>query len=371
MLFVGCSSSDTSKTNIYSINSAIILDGATETKLSDIAQSVDYIQLETRDDVLIAGHCVVYFADSLLIVRSGGEILIFDSATGKYKYKIIGHQDRGPIGYSESPLPMIINDDSHEIILRRWDKFGRWNYMTGQFINGISSPIFRYNPIFYVNDSMMAACLMNADLSKDKSSFNLISINDFSIVKEYGFFDEWDYRTNSGSTNISRAYRYKDTIGYCHYKNDTIFGLDKKTLSLNPRFVLNLGSKLTPTSINEQTDNPQYGQYIAVGSINESERYLFAEFVYDGWCYPMFFDKKSGKSMCIDKYQWEPGVTYGFINDISGFGKFYPLFTTPDAKRGYMVYQALEFIKMAGEERAAQMGIKENDNPIVMVATLK
>lgn len=369
ILLIACST-HSSKHDIYAVNSTVILDGAKETKLSEIAQSVDFIPLETRDDVLINNHCVAYFVDTLLIVRSSGEILIFDPATGKFKYKILGFKDRGPIGYSDSPLPMIINEATHEIILNKWDRFGRWDYTTGQYLGDISAPLFRYSPIYYANDSLLFGCLANAD-GKDKSSLNLISNKDFSTVREYGFFDEYDYITNEISFDMRRTYNYRDTVGFFSCKIDTIFGIDKKSLNISPRFVMNLGNKLTPQAINAPGEKPQYNLYIAINMIVESERYLFIEFSYDGWLYPTYYDKMSSRTVCYDRYQWSPEVTYGFTNDITGYGKFIPTFVTPDGKKAYQAYQATQFIDMVGEERAAQMGVKENDNPVLMIVTLK
>ncbi len=115
---------------MYSIDSKIVLGSPVPVNLSTIAESVEYIRLETRDDVLIGMYPQVKIVDSLAVVFSHQSgLFVFNSKTGRFIRKIPGFRDRGPHGYSGSNGPMTL-DDKGRIILHKWDRLGMWDYTT-------------------------------------------------------------------------------------------------------------------------------------------------------------------------------------------------------------------------------------------------
>lgn len=348
----------------------MVLDEAVETNLSEIATNFKIIKLEATDESLIGSQPIVYLAGSLLIVSSiSTPVRVFDAENGKFKYDISGYNDRDAKGYSNSPAPMIIDESKNEIFLEKNQGFVVRDYITGEYKRQLApAGFFKYQFYKIVNDTTFLVALMNYSKT-DSSALNLVKQQDRSIIKEYGFFDVNDFARMARSFYCQRMYDYKDTIGYTYYKNDTIWGFDKATLSLNPRFKLNLGKYLTPKDVNKDVNTTwdAFNNYLAVANISESNRYLFITFSMSG-SYFLFFDKKTGESRYIGGKGEE---IERFNNDLSGYGQFFPRQITSDGKRAYSVTQAYDFIEMVGEEKAAELGVKESDNPIVMIVDLK
>ncbi|MFI3315078.1 MAG: 6-bladed beta-propeller [Rikenellaceae bacterium] len=354
--------------NIYSINSLVVLDEAVETNLSEIATNLQVVQLETLDECLVGNVPIVYLVDSLLIVNSiYTPVYVFNAENGKFKYDISGYNDKDAKGYSTTPRPMIINEEKNEIYLEKNRGLVVRDYITGEYKRQLAySGSFKYQYHKIVNDTTFLVSLMNYTKT-DNSTLNLVKQEDCSIIKEYGFFDSNDFEGSSRAYFFQCMYDYKNIIGYTYFKNDTIFGFDKTTLTLKPRFKLNLGKYLTPEDVNKDAEKPMYSSYLNAANVLESNRYLFIRYSM-GSSYFLFFDKKRGESRYIGGKE---GEIKSFKNDLLGYGQFFPSFITSDGKKAYTITQAIDFIEMVGEAKAAQMGIKEDDNPVIMIVDLK
>lgn len=363
--------------SIHSIDSRIILSGnPVATPLSEIAEKITLIPLETRDDALIGMYPQVRIVDSLMVVFSHETgLFVFDSRTGRFKYKIPGFRDRGPLGYSGSSVPLL-SDDRGRIILQKWDRLGVWDYTTGRMLDH-TIPVhpYTYSPLFFLNDSLLLGNRMNIDPGAT-STLDVISLNDGSVVREYGFMEKTDMNPNVTSMLRVGMSEYADYINYTHFVHDYIYGIDKKTLALEPRFALDLGSLLKSNEI-PPTGGGVPEEFIAVSSMSESDRYLFvefAQFTQDNRSHFVCYDKMTGQTVYLDKVPYEMSQRDrlpGFVDDIGSLPfRFFPFHITPDG-RAYSVAQAIDLIAELGPERSAEWRISEEDNPVLVVVDLK
>lgn len=366
LAFISCAQKEETNIGIYSINSQIIPNIITPSKLSEIADSVTFIPLETTNDVLL-GYISAFFEDSLLIVSSNENgVEIFEPETGKYKYKIKGFKEKGPAGYSGKALDI---NKNNEVLIPQWDKHAIWNYQTGE-ITSANLPIspYEYSFLRFANDSLLIGAKLVIP-SNSNSALDLFSAHDGKVLREYGFVETID--KNSSVTSMLRCNLYKSD-GYINYYSmvrDTIYGINTTTLDLEPRIVLNLDKRLTPNEINSaQSSNG----YMMVSDICESSRYLFIEFAYDDYIYLTYYDKKEKRTVCLakDHFNLYAREGAGFEDDLTGSCRFFPKVITLDDK-AYQIIQASDFITEVGSERAAEMGITEEDNPIIMIVHLK
>jgi hypothetical protein len=85
----------------------------------------------------------------------------------------------------------------------------------------------------------------------------------------------------------------------------------------------------------------------------------------------IYYDKTTRKTFYIDSYNYvlDKEQDYGFADDLEGIVPFFPFLATSD--RAYCILQAVDLIATVGVERATELGIKEDDNPVIVVATLK
>ena len=171
---------------------------------------------------------------------------------------------------------------------------------------------------------------------------------------------------------MSRLYPYADGIGYYYYKSDTIYGIDRTSLEMTPRYVLNLGSKLRPRGFDINTDDFYNSKiYITTTPVAESDRYLFISSSYNDLCYLSYFDKKTGETSFLGNHNVNGGVIpVGFDDDIMQLVPFFPTSGITDGW-AYQLIQAVDLVAYVGDRRAAELGISEEDNPVIIAVLLK
>jgi hypothetical protein len=342
-----------------------------QTRLSDIAESVEIIRLETRDDVLVGGNPTIAFADSLLLVYSSEiGLQIFDSRTGRYKRSLLGHKDRGPLGYSglgASQSGLIVRDN--KILLEKWNTFGLWDFTTGRLLDD-DVPIGTLRNYLSLHFSTDSTLIVDRSRIRpeDIGKVELLSIADGHVIKGFGQKEKID---SADGMRSDRSYLYEHEGGYGYYSMvcDTIYQIAPSSYEFEPRFVLNLGSKLIP---NISGGLFAFEGYISIDNPVESDRYLFL--TYNDWLaksgrHYVCFDKTERRTIYVDKIS--EGGYNGFEDDLSSLHlPFFPQNVTPDG-RAYSVVQAVDIVTELGDERAAELGIAEDDNPVIVVAKLK
>ena len=204
---VSCGQKKTQENSIYSINSLVVLGTPSSVNLSEIAESVSFIALETHDDALIDQWFNIEFADSLLILNSSKSgVLIFDAGTGKYLYKIAGFRDRGPLGYGVSDYSLqVVTDLKNKILLSRGTGiYGIWDYKTGKILNpNLSFSQRSYQTFFFINDSLLVGNTFYTRLNT--SMIDLLSTSDGGgIIREYGFQENIDKRNHAAYSDRVR-----------------------------------------------------------------------------------------------------------------------------------------------------------------------
>lgn len=393
-LFIGiiacfaCGRKEVKTDGLYHVDSRIILDLPTPTPLSEVAENVEFISLETRGDALVGTVTSCALTDSLLIVysaRSG--VTVFDSRTGKFKYRINGFRDPGPAGYDGAITPLSI-DGHGRILLTKDGKPGIWNYITGEKTGGLL-PVERlkYKQLLFVGDSLLAGNLGNIT-PNSTSALDIVSLNG-DIVREYGFVENMDTPkyTNEHIYRIDLSFLY-DFGGYINFTRmarDTVFGIDKGTLELTPRIALNIGDMIIPNDpvtpiegggriegiLEGKKDGSLHtDKYINVTFIAESGRYLFIKYRHDIYSHLVYYNKETGKTVYVDK-AGDPQREYGFTDDIANISKFFPAGITPDG-RAYALITAKNLTDEVGPERASKIGMTgADDNPVLIIAKLR
>ena len=374
-----CGQKALSDDRFFTIDSRIISGSAVSVNLSEIAESVSFIKLETHPDAPVSrGVRVVAFKDSLIIVNSNSGILVFDSETGKYLYKIKGFNDSGSFGYHADHPAVGFNDDivMEEVpiwggngIQKEGKNHGIWNYKTGEMLNKkLSFSPIKYQKLLFLNDSLLVGCVIDSrKLNGSSSMVDLLSASDGRVVREYGLKERIDIHDEKGmgftTTNRFIIYDFENYITVCSMGHDTVFGINRATLNLEPRFVVKLGSR-------EGLNNSfQYSNYMSIGAICESSRYLFFNYGTLGTpsrFFYIYYDKKEDKAFYLGE-----SVSNIFENDLTHDMNFFPRNITSGDK-AYQVFRAAEVLRLLGPERAAEIGITDmEDNPIIMVVQLK
>jgi hypothetical protein len=358
---------------LYSIDSRVIQGAPAQVRLYDIAESVEIVRLETGEELHIGQTTAVAFADTLLLVYSSppafgsaeGGLFVFDSRTGDFKYKLPGFMDRGPTGYNRSPSPLVVDDN--RILLNKWDTWGLWDFTTGEMLSGEVPLGPGIGSAHLLNDTSVIVDRLWVDPgAADK--VEVVSTLDGSVIRGLGRVRSID-QTVDGNPDRSRMWEHGGDFSYYSMVCDTIYGIDRTTFAFRPRFVLNFGNKLFP----DVKGGLFATGYLSVTSVCESDRYLFitcSEGFPSGIGHLVCYDKREDRTMYVGKMSPDESRA-GFDDDLSPLSvRFFPQGVTSD-DRVYSVVQAVDVVAGTGDERAAELGISEDDNPVIVIAKLR
>ena len=355
--------------------------------LSDFAERIEYIALETKDHP-IDRSLTVYTAENYLVCIAFRQIYLFDRQTGKF-IKEIGKYGRGPEEYMatrhfdyklqhiialgngrdlyEYDLNGKVNRTilypQKEIVTKKADGFfdDQW-WLSGQiFLDN--------NTIVYYNDN----------ITGDATDRLLIVDEKGKVLKSFANHNHWVRKDMNVSYRRPVFYHYGGSTFFFENFVDTIYRISRDELT--PQFRLKMDKYKPPYEIKGSTD-PLH-QYFILSNIGESDRFLFFEIGHDEHLFFGFYDKKTEKSQIadIDKTDKKRRI----VNDIDNFSSFQ--FDSWNSWSINEQNQMITFIE-AGDvvewfennktkagtlppalQKLAKIG--QEDNPVAVIITLK
>lgn len=389
LLFLnGCISKPSEKIEKEGIDSVIHLaieaSQMRTVKLSEVADSVIYMPLETRD-VLMNNNINLRFSSRYIYQGS----LVFDWQ-GQY-VRTIGKRGEGP--GEELYLDKIV--DKQNAYYSRADKLIAYD-LQGDYV-GVERNIRELHAFDLANaGSNLVLC---------QPDTLLFMTPDFNIIEERRVVDPWPEKTTIMSGN--RVLRYftenKDSVLFYNYFNDTIFRVKETTLE--PRWIVELGNKKVPLEYllgSEIERLDKGGKYFEAGQLASWEylketdnkirgfaAYETENMVFVLWLRLIEFNqlrKLPDPILQIAYYNKGTGVTVavdgqGFVDDLSSLGTFYPVWGTHD---NYMITSYWPYELRNQAEKVEQSGkevdknlknllsiVKDEDNPVLVMVRLK
>mgnify|MGYP006288625193 CR=1 FL=1 len=194
----------------------------------------------------------------------------------------------------------------------------------------------------------------------------------------------------SFSAHKSMFFNAEDTVRFFELHTDTVFSINSHTIE--PRYQINMGDLLLPYNLRSSLSSPEYLTYFHIRTMHESSRFLiFTSGIY-GLRHIVVYDKTLKKTMVcntssdLDFYKSEDhwGVRcIGFSNDLD---QFLPVGTD----KNFYINRNDEFVTAIpalevkrwfdrNPEKAERLpehlrgfrNIKDDDNPIIIIAKLK
>lgn len=190
--------------------------------------------------------------------------------------------------------------------------------------------------------------------------------------------------------------RYYNHINYLFDTNDTIYRYSLKQDVFKPRYILHCGDRPDFASLHKMAKESDYFHCIFVSNILETRDYLFLTANQDAYSYLLRVNKENGSVASIRnsgviketpfmKVKYVDVESPGFTNDICGGLPFFPF--DQDEKTWIAKYEAADLLEQINmeelkatevlmPEKKAQLirileNLKEDDNPVIMIATLK
>jgi len=363
--------------------------------LSEIASDIQYIPLETAEEMLIGRNTGEnYYENGIFYIKTGqGSFGIFDK-TGKY-IRTFNRLGRGPQEYESLHNPYI-DCNTGNIVIRAHNRILEYalqgnlarcvNISPEVSLATYGGSAFKLADNYYLLSVSVTDSMKPATVIVDTSSNVLMRID----YPE----EEWKIiEVNEGlrtSFNDIKYFKFKGKLRVINGTDPNILGVDEK-LNVDTSFIIDYGPyKITPG--NAKIGNRDEAKIFSYANVFESDNYVFMQFNLGSLAHKPYlktalktgkvisigiscalFDKRDGSFIFVD----QPGPDQtGFVDDMEGGPAFWPQYISSDQ---YMVSMicADEFIRLSENPGCSEKIKKlartlgESDNPVMVLVKLK
>jgi hypothetical protein len=375
-----------------------------EINLSCVADSLEYIPLETCAGSLIKNIERTILADSFIFINMGDHVLKF-GRNGKFLSRI-GTNGRGP---GEYPGVMSISIDNvknqvfiYPNYIRKIIQYSYNNHHSRDL------PLFRSDLAsdvsFLGNNHFIASGVFTIPGEMTSEMF-LVAVTDSTgkirTKVDFPLFQFADYLTNKSIYYPGTFFpTYFDSIALSAGVGcDTIYAVNQR--SIKPRYILNFGKYNAPaevkygfsrdTGVRIKISEKRYKYLWIEKSPIETREFLFLYFSLEDHMYLAAYNKLTDS---VSVFRKKGEVKYGSIRNVEDFGfkndldgglPFYPKWTNFKSKDWITSYDAIELkskLKEIQQNPSANPEkhqslielinkLRENDNPVVVIAHLK
>ena len=400
-----------------------ILNLVEQYSLSDVVKDIEIIPLETTDESVFRRAWNISVGENDLFINTFETILRFDRQSGKFLNQI-GKMGQGPtdIFYCsgcglDDTLKRVYTLSRFTNEIKTFTYTGIWentlkaaqkgSWMEAGSMPGASRTYYYINGkhvfrrMLPIQDGTKSLWQLGIMDSMGQYLYKIVdpacvahekSLTDHEIGKKPINTDIVTYAISSDSPVLNR---YQNLINYLFDGNDTIYQYDDKK-GLSPRFVMDCGKRPDFNTIHTLARGNAYYSCIFVSDMLETKDDLFILANQDVYAYLLRINKKDGTMSAIrnkgeykESSYWMikyPVVeTPGFTNDLCGGLDFYPY--DQNEKQWIAIFDAVDLLEKIDLEelKATEVvmpdkkeqlirilgNLKEDDNPVVMIATLK
>ena len=378
---------------------------------SDYFSSLELIPLETSDDCLLAynGHVLLFDLKMILMneeyifIRSRNDLYTFDHS-GKFLNQI-GRQGQGPREYTRLS-DIFFNTDKPTIFMSDDTKILEYDF-NGTYIRSFPYPIIDNEYVTFcssIADNLFIGHINNSS-GKQKYRYCIFNENGVTVklFHNHNVFDRISFRFLNYDAALQPIH-VEDHIYLKDYVNDTIYVLEN--LTMKPAFVYGLGKYSFPQEYLEKKFNdwPDVKAIIIRRLIGTQAHFFYVMTIPDFLprpkrklkYIPSLNKKISDEELVLGIYNISDNTNVlldtdnelqrGIINDFNGGLPFFPRYYAGN-NIVVDVWEAEEMKEILSEEYFAKQNIKdrqahqklkellknlkEDDNPVVVVAKLK
>lgn len=355
---------------------------AGELKLSDFAESIEYIPLETKDKCLMTNIRRYDISDNYIVAVCGKtEIVYLFRRNGRFISQL-GATGGGPGEYLGGPSAVFIDEQKKHIMIVT-------QYQRKLVIYGLNGKFLREEEISG-NDIGFYRLFHKDHFYIDSRNYNgnypfvyEIRTRDFKLVSEDIRSIPFEKRGNIWTgIGFNSKYIYENKV---HTKesslNDTIYVIDDD-FSYKPKYVVNAGKYEITPELRGESDGVRYmkrlEEHVQFKSFFETDNYLLLSYLYEREkLYYAYYDKNKQKLLYF------PSET-GIVNDYDGGIDFWP--RMQNNKTWSAFYEAHLFedelsekkkINPKGSAKAQQTfnsfikSLDPDDNPVLIIVKLK
>lgn len=377
----------------FTIDFAEIIKNKKEVPLSEIAESIEFIQFETTTESLLGNIMDIKLTkDYIFIHHNGDKRLTQFSRQGKF-IRHIGIVGRGPKEYAL--MRTFSLDEKNELIYihTNWTRKILVFNFNGEYVKTLNFYAVTRMQIVWSRDNLLMSF---SQPIRGNEPYVFIEHNEngdtLQYVKNYIFWDESEISHFTvmywGRNDF---YRFDNKLHMKGWYNDTVYTYNDQNISA-PKYFIDLKDHKIPDELvfeRKSTNSlPQNCYWIGV---NESSNYVFVRY---GSHYNkskkdkfqtratgcVFYNKTTKEGIALKESE-----TVGFINDISAGPNFKPLYTNDTIAFVHITALDMKLYLESDEFKNSQpkfpeqkeqliqlnQTLKEDDNHFLMVAKLK
>ncbi|NVK85215.1 MAG: 6-bladed beta-propeller [Cytophagia bacterium] len=338
-------------------------------KNSFFFEEVEYVALETTEKSRIKDDYNVYVSKEYIYTVSNRQILQFDRETGKF-IKEIGRYGYNADNYT-STLPSVQSTNSNEILVLNSQGLSKINAVSNEFTK-VSPRPSPFHDVAELNSNELISFVSGDEnkleshllqFSKDGTELNRFHLN-------HSHYDPGNFILSLGFLE-GNFHHFNNNVFFKQVYNDTIYKVSEKGLS--PYAYFNLGE----FAIDWTKEIIQSEIYNNISIINtyESEAYIFFIYRYRGSIKYGVYNKVS-QTTYLPEHNWTED---GFVDDFYDFIDFRPQSMNEhnELVASFPPFEIIFFLNSYGDEASipkplrALKKVKEGDNPIIGIATLK
>ncbi len=345
--------------------------------LSDYVASLEYVPLETTPECLIDKYPNFYVLDKYIVASTWKQCFLFDR-NGKF-IREIGHAGKGPEEYNSTMSGETMNEEKQTVLMRGWGNIMEYSF-EGK-VTGHLSLLKNMCATACVSDSIWAQGIVNQNGDAPNQLMFVNRAEVIDSIPNHQFF-EIGHTSMRSFIFECHFYRHQDDLYYKNLFNDTIFHIQNR--ELRPTWVFDMGDYHLPYSIraNPETFFDEIRKYNQVEKVLETDPFLLFSVKREKGDSAFIFDKQANKTVVLSKEQ----NLNGFYNDVDGGMPFWPKHINRKQEMVSFLY-AEDMKEMLTDDYFNQKNIqdkaahqqlkellsriKENDNPVVVIAKLK
>lgn len=362
----------------YTIKVAEAYQQGAEVPLSQFAESVEYIPLETTEGALIGRNASFYLFGDYIISIAFRQVYLFDRKSGAF-IKELKRYGQGPDEYRNTQ-PNIHADEKRGVVYLKDNR----NVSLGLNVKGETS--FSFKTPQGAGAYIMGYAQLTDDLfvgfqanpvCEEQVKLMIFNKNG-EVIKTFANHlqcEQDDLGSISFDSGEGSFYRWNGQVGFKETYNDTLFMVSPDSLS--PKAVFDSGDYGIAYKDKKRLEMAAGKDYHLITDLDETDEHLFFRLYFKEEMHSGLYNKQTRETQVVRS---DKSDINGFHNDLDNFLPFSLKYATDDQQAVGFI-EAPDVITWLEEnpEKAKALPtrlkplsqLKEDDNPVLMIVTLK
>lgn len=334
------------------INTAEDYENIAEVNLSEVVESLEYIQLETDTTCLIGRNPEFYVTKDYVVSIDGNRCLLFSRKDGKFVREVL-HEGQDDTGYKSTLRGgnVALIEETNELMLKGW----KTNEVVIYSLNTEARKTLNLHGETPSIAPLGADAFVSASLNVlGNEPYTMYMYNKGEATDSIANIQLFENPENVVLiiTNDDFFYRHAGRTYYKNMTNDTLYHVDLQ--GKHPHAVFLLGDKAVTLEMRYKPDLFRNMQPLQVNRITEDNDAIFYLIRQGKETFQIIYNKTNGKGGRIEGK--------GLKNDIDSKVDLWPYRITKDNEYIFVVDPTT-----LNDNELTNLGIDAEDNPVIVI----